>query len=138
MLAAASEGPLDQAADHVGGVNSPWVEAFAVGSPGRLAVILINRSQVARPVTLRIAGLTAPPSSARRYLFSRDRVSAFIGPPPGEKEESGLAGSPDDSPSARCLEPLDALPLSEGADGPCLDLDCPPLSLTVLNLDSAR
>ena len=94
MLAAASEGPLDQAADHVGGVNSPWVEAFAVGSPGRLAVILINRSQVARPVTLRIAGLTAPPSSARRYLFSRDRVSAFIGPPPGEKEEGGLAGSP--------------------------------------------
>jgi hypothetical protein len=131
------DGPMDNATEHKMGVSGPWVEAFAVADAGAVRLILVNRSLYPQTVSLALPGLKAAPAlrSATRYVFSEDRVARFIGRKPNTDADGNFEGAPDDTLSARCLEPVDRLPL--GAEGGTLklaDLHCPPISLTVLRL----
>lgn len=136
LLASAVAGPLDSAAAHVKGKDTPWLRAYAVAAAAGPRLILINRSQESQAADVLIAGLTAPtagPVVVRRYRYDQSRVARFIGRQPGTTAEGQFEGAPEDAANARCLEVLDTL--SAHVDGQTLslaDLDCPPLSLTVL------
>jgi len=113
----------------------PSVEAFATGSPEDLRIILSNKSFEPQAVQLAISGSPSGDWEAARYLFDSTRVAAFLGRKPGDAADGLFEGAPsDDSASARCLEPVDSLTISEA--GAAMRL--PPLSLTVLAPRSRR
>lgn len=130
MLATEVTGPRDSAASHVGGEDSPWIEAFAVNHPQGPAVILINRSLHPQEVDLSVEGSPQwrRAEGGLRYLFAEDRVARFIGRQPGTTGEGTFEGVPDDSLSARCLQPLR---WHSGGEGP-VRVHCPAVSLTIL------
>lgn len=127
MLTTDVKGPMDQAHAHVGGQDEPWVGAFAVRAEDGLRLIVINRSQAAQTVEVKVAGLPAGKWKATRYLYCEGRVAEFIGRKPGTKTEGAFAGAPGDSKSEACLKPLDTIALSD-------PLSLPPLSMTILRL----
>ncbi|MBI2300071.1 MAG: hypothetical protein HYU66_14200 [Armatimonadetes bacterium] len=140
LLATTVDGPRDSAAAHVQGTDTPWLEAFAVDGAAGLRLSLINRCLEGQRATVAVGGLPAdrPVGAVRRYELSQGRVARFIGRRPGSAAEGAFEGAPDDSASARCLEPLPG-PLA-ARDGDVVSLepvDCPPLSLTILALDAA-
>lgn len=137
MLAATAEGPCDSAAAHVGGQDTTWVEAFAIGGESAPTIVLINRSLQSQTAQVWVAG-SAPWGVARRgprYVFEERRVARFIGRKPGTSGEGAFTGLPGDEPSALCLQPLE-----ENGDWyrdmrtGCINVRCPAVSLTVLTL----
>lgn len=135
LLATTVDGPRDNAAAHVDGQDTPWVEAFAVGPAARPRLVLINRSFTPQTVRLRLSGTPARRTTwrAERYRFSEERVARFIGRKPGTRTEGAFAGAPDDSASARCLRRLDQVTARrEGSTYRLEGLHCPPISITVL------
>jgi hypothetical protein len=134
MLRSTVQGPLDNAAAHLQGTDSPWVSAYAVGPATAPRIILINRSRQAQPTRVSVRGLGGDaPLQFRRYLYDATRTARFIGPAPGSATEGTFEGVPDDSANLRSLEPTEvfSVPVTAGsASLPALSL--PPLSLTVL------
>lgn len=125
------DGPRDQAQAHVGGEDSPWVMATTVRAPEGLRHVLINRSSEPQAVELHLPGAGLP-ERLTRYLYSAERVARFIGRKPGTTVEGAFEGAPDDSLSARCLQPLDVLTPAREGEGALLRLELPAISLTVL------
>lgn len=136
LLAASCSGPCDSAAAHVGGEDTPWVEAFAVRAGGRITIVLINRSLESQRAEIEVAGSPAwaRARSGPRYVFDEHRVARFIGRKPGTTGEGAFEGLPGDAPSEWCLQPL------TGQDGWAkeasgrLSVRCPAVSMTVLTL----
>ncbi|NPV45840.1 MAG: hypothetical protein HPY69_02680 [Armatimonadetes bacterium] len=135
MLVTSVSGPRDSAAAHVGGEDSPWIEAFAVRRPDGPAVILINRSLDRQDVEVSVNGSPQWDHAVGglRYLFASHRVARFIGRQPGTAGEGAFEGVPDDALSARCLQPLRWQRDSRGS----LRVRCPAVSLTILTPRSA-
>ena len=91
-------------------------------------------------MSLSISGLAAGNWQAIRYVFDSTRVARFLGRMPGVEADGLFEGAPaDDSLSAQCLEPVETLPCAE-ADGvhTLADVECPPLSFTVLRFEAAH
>lgn len=116
------------------------LEAFTTGGPDGLRAILINKGFAPQSIRLSVSGLAAGDWLATRYVFDETRVARFLGRKPGEEADGLFEGAPtDDSLSARCLEPIDTFPCTEADGGHALpDLQCPPLSFTVLRFEAAR
>ena len=116
--------------------GEPMVEAFATGGPDDLRVIVVNKSFAPRTVDIAVSGLAPGEWQAERYLFDRTRVARWLGRKPGEEADGVFEGAPDDSPSARCLEPLGSLECREAEDAQRITgLECPPISFTVLRFE---
>jgi len=116
------------------------VEAFATGGADDPRAIVINKGFEAESVSLSISGLAAGNWQAIRYVFDSTRVARFLGRKPGVEADGLFEGAPaDDSLSAQCLEPVETLPCAE-ADGvhTLADVECPPLSFTVLRFEAAH
>jgi hypothetical protein len=135
LLACAVSGPTDSAAAHVGGKDTPWVRAYAVRTAAGPRLILINRSLEPQGVDVQIAGLGSPPGAVpvQRYRYDEGRVGRFIGRQPGTTPEGQFEGGADDTANQRCLEILDTLAArAAGGTLSLADLQCPPVSITVL------
>ncbi|MBI3920197.1 MAG: hypothetical protein HY318_02170, partial [Armatimonadetes bacterium] len=135
LVYAEARGPRDKAKEHVGGADTPWVEAFAVRSKGSLRLILINRSLEAQEAAVQITTLRTGnrSSSFIRYVFAQDRVARFIGRKAGTKGEGSFEGAQPDDLSNGCLLPSSELTArKEGNVLRLPDLTCPPISITIL------
>ncbi len=134
MLATYVDGPTDAAATHLdGGVDNPWVGAYAVNGPRGMSLILLNRSQQEQTVEAELRGLPAGERKGKRYLYAEDRVARFIGRKPGTPNDGAFEGAPDDSRSAVCLEPVgDMTATSAGGALRVPTMTLPPLSLTIV------
>jgi hypothetical protein len=134
MLQTSVQGPTDDAAAHLGGTDTSWVSAYAIGPAAAPRLILINRSRQAQPTRVALHDLPAAGTlTLRRYVYDASRTARFIGPAPGTTGEGAFEGVPDDSANLRCLEPTEAFSVEVSAGSATLpDLRLPPLSLTVI------
>jgi hypothetical protein len=136
MLACEVSGPTDGAAAHVGGKDTPWVQAFAVRDTGIAIprIILINRSSEEQIARVRLSGVPAGGDwQLTRYLYDQNRVAPFIGRKPGTKDEGRFEGVPDDSLNERCLQSAGhVFAHREGTTATLPELKLPPVSITVL------
>ena len=127
-------GPRDSAATHGGDRDVPWLQAYAVTAADGPRLIVINRSLEPQTadVQVRLSG-PAGQRQIRRYRYDESRVAPFIGRKPGAKEEGRFEGVPDDAANERCLQLLDKVPVRvTGGTLSLTDLQCPPISITVL------
>lgn len=133
LLACEVSGPCDQAQAHVGGRDTPWVEAYAVKGAPAPRLILINRSLENQAVEAQLRGAGGGGAKLRRYLFDAGTTAPFIGRRPGTTQEGHFEGAGDDSQNLRCLQPLGEVTAApRGADLQLPELRLPPISITVL------
>jgi hypothetical protein len=120
----------------VTGDENKKIDAFATGDLKSPRIILINRSFDSHVVKLNIKGLGGDSKDlvAGRYIFNETRSSRFIGRWPGTAYEGEFENAPADSPRDIALEMVDQLPLAKTGVDHTLQLDCGPISITVLQV----
>ena len=59
LCATTVTGPLDEAAAHVVGVDSPWIECTATGGTDGFSLVVINRGMAEETADIAISGLSA-------------------------------------------------------------------------------
>jgi hypothetical protein len=134
LLRTEVRGPLDSAAAHKVGEDSPWLECAATRDARGLAVVLINRGLESESADVTVAGLGEGARKVTRYLFDAERNQRFIGRPPGDKNDGHF--EPEDR--ARCLEPVDTqVARVTGGRWGLKAVNCPGISLTVLRIQTA-
>ncbi|RKX42249.1 MAG: hypothetical protein DRP64_10145, partial [Verrucomicrobia bacterium] len=100
-------------------------------------IILINRSFDAQSVELTLGGLgsTVKNPIANRYVFDEDRSAQFIGPQAiGSPLRGEFSDAPAISPRDIALERVDEFWLAANGVDYRLQVDCGPISITVLDV----
>ncbi|RLA55703.1 MAG: hypothetical protein DRR04_14580 [Gammaproteobacteria bacterium] len=115
------------------------LDVFAVGDPDHPRIILINRSFDARSIELTLGGLgsTVKNPIANRYVFDEDRSAQFIGPAAvGSPLRGEFSDAPAISPRDIALERVDEFWLAANGVDYRLQVECGPISITVLDVVS--
>ncbi|RLA55519.1 MAG: hypothetical protein DRR04_14745, partial [Gammaproteobacteria bacterium] len=113
------------------------IDIFAVGDSEHPRIILINRSFDADSVELTLEGLSGNVKNplANRYVFNEERSAQFIA---AEVSGSNISGwysdAPEISPRDIALERVDEFWLASNGVDYMLQVDCSPISITVLDV----
>jgi hypothetical protein len=119
------------------GQSSSRIDAFTVGDARSPRIVLINRSFGNHIVDVNILGMQADRDIiVNRYIFDENRTARFIGPQPGTWPEGQFEDAPADSPRNVSLQIVDKLPLTYNEGKHSLQVNCGPISITVLQVVS--
>lgn len=108
------------------------VEVYAVGRPGDLRLIVLNKTFDEQSVRINLRGLPIETNKTIQYLFDRSTTAPFIGRKSDSKQEGAFQGAPDDSINLKALKPVREIQLRREQGKSTIELTCPPVSMMVL------